>query len=280
MAKKRKDFKDCYKWNIKDLYTSDKEALKELDNLNKEIDRLTDYQGHILDSAKSLEEVLKLDTEVGRKLERLYIYGHINNDADTLDENYQELFGKIKNVYTKYLEVSSFMVPELLESDYEVVENFIKENSNLLEFERLLKHIFRNKEHILSKEVESVLSSYAKLMDAPDEIMGALTDSDFKFDSIMVDGKKVELTESNYSVYLRYHDRSVRKQAFESLYKTYRNFKTTLASILKAEVDKSCVNAKLRGFKSSLECALFSNEIDPAVYHNLVLGFKKEFIKD
>ncbi|MBE6156865.1 MAG: oligoendopeptidase F [Firmicutes bacterium] len=275
MAKGRKSFKKEYKWNTKDLYKNDQDCEKDLKVIEKQIKDYEKYRGKILNSADNLLNLLELDTEISKKLERAYIYAHINNDADTLDTSYQELFGKTKNIYTKYLEVSSYIIPELLQSDYEIVDNFIKENSKLKEYERNLKDIFRNKEHILNSEVEACLSSFAKLMDAPDEIMGALTDSDFKFDSIMVDGKETELTESNYSVYLRYKDRNVRKAAFESLYKTYGNFKTTLATILRNEVDKNIVKAKLRKFNSSLEASLFGNEIDKKVYTNLIESVHK-----
>lgn len=275
MAKKREEFESIYKWNVCDLYKSDEEALMDSKWLEEKIQEFQKFEGHILDNANSLLDLLKLDKEVGMKIERLFIYAHINNDADTLDTNYQELFGKVKNVYTKYLEATSFIIPELLQSEYSVIQKYIDENNELQEYERNLKDIFRNKEHILSSEVESALATYAKLMDAPDEVMGALTDSDFKFDSIIVNGEEAELTESNYSVYLRHPDQSVRKMAFESLYKTYGNFKTTLAALLRNEVEKNIANAKLRKFNSSLEASLFSNEIDKKVYTNLIESVHK-----
>jgi len=275
MAKSRNSFKDEYKWNIKDLYENDQECEKDLKIIEEQIKEYEKYKGRILDNADNLLNLLELDTDIAKKMEKTFIYAHINNDADTLDTNYQELFGKVKNVYTKYLEASSYIVPELLQSDYKKVEKFIKENSKLQEYKRNLKDIFRNKEHILSSEVESCLSSLSKLMDAPDEIMSSLTDSDFKFENIVVDGEEVELTESNYSVYLRHKDREVRKSAFNSLYKTYGNFKTTLATILKNEVDKNVVKAKLRRFNSSLEASLFGSEIDKKVYTNLIESVHK-----
>lgn len=275
MAKKRIDFDVKYKWNVKDLYSSDSECEKELKNIEKDLIKFEKYKGKILESANNLLELLELDTDVSKRVEKTFIYAHINNDADTLDTNYQELFGKAKNTYTKYLETTSYIVPELLQSDYSKIEEYISSCNKLKEYERNLKHIFRNKEHILSSEVEACLSSLANLMDAPDEIMGSLTDSDFKFDNIIVDGKEVELTESNYSAYIRHSDRSVRKMAFESLYKTYANFKTTLATILRSEVNKNVVNAKIRKFNNSLEASLFSNEIDSKVYTNLIESVHK-----
>ena len=270
MASNREDFKDIYKWNTKDLFENDLMALKELSFVNNEIDKLKEYENHILDSSDSLLDLLELDTEISKKLERVFIYAHINNDADTTNVVYQEIFGKAKNVYAKYFETTAFIVPEILKSDYKQIENYIDERKELKKYERVLKHIFRNKDHILSSEVESVLGSYSKLLDAPDEIMSSLTDSDLKLGNILVDGTEVELTESNYSIYIRHKDRLVRKEAFELLHKTYGNFKNTLSATLRNEVEKNVVNAKIRNFKNSLEASLFSNEIDESVYHNLI----------
>ena len=270
MAKKRKEFKDKYKWNVKDLYKNDEEALKEIEYLNKKIDELKQYEGHILDSHTNLLNLLDLDSDLSLHIERVYTYAHINNDADTLDEYYQELFGKVQNMYTKYLKTSAFIVPELLEKDYKLIEKYCKEEEKLNKYKRVLKEIYRDKEHILSNEEEQIIANYSKLMGSFEEIMGALTDSDFKFDNIIVDGKEEELTESNYAIYLHNPNPSVRRDAFKSLYKTYANFKTTLAAVLRNEVEKNVVNAKLRKYQSSLEASLFHDEIAKEVYTNLI----------
>ena len=270
MAKKRCEFNDLYKWNTKDLYSSDEKALKDIKYLERKIKEYSKYQGHILDSADNLLTLFDLDHEVGIRLEKIFIYAHINNDADTLDVKYQELFGQAKNIYTKYLEATSFVVPELLQTDEKIVKEYLQKDKRLQKYRRILKHIYRNKKHVLSSEVEASLSAFAKLMSAPDEIMSSLSDSDFTFDDIIVNGKKVELTESNYSIYIRSNDREVRKQAFLSLYKTYSKYKTTIATILRHEVEKNVASAKLRKYKNSLEASLFSNEIKESVYYNLI----------
>ena len=270
MAKNRNEFKDIYKWDSKAIYKSDELCLKDIKYLEKKIKEYRQYQNHILDSSESLLNLLELDTHIGIKLEKVFIYAHINNDADTLDQNYQDLYGKAKNLYTKYLEESAYIVPELLKSDEQVVLKFIKENKCLKKYNRVLKNIYRNKKHVLSSEVESSLGAFAKLMDAPDEIMSSMSDSDFRFENIIVDGKSVELTESNYSTYIRSSEREVRKQAFQSLYKTYSSFKNTIATILRNEVEKSVANAKIRKYKNTLDAALFHDEIKPSVYYNLI----------
>jgi oligoendopeptidase F len=270
MAKKREEFSSNYKWIVKDLYKSDEECKKELSKIEAGFKKFNKYKGHIMDSADNLVSLLKLDTSIGRKMEKAYIYAHINTDADTLNTNYQELYGLAKNVYTKYLEKTAFIVPELLKSDYKIILNYIKQNKELKEYKRVLKKIFRNKKHILDTKTETILSSLSSVIDSPEEIMESLTDCDFKFDNIIIDGKELELTESNFSVYLRSNNRDVRKQAFNNIFKTYRSFKNTLATIMRSEVEKNVKCAQIRGFKNSLERSLFANEIDTKVYTNLI----------
>ncbi len=270
MAKKREEFDNKYKWQTSALYKNDEEALKDLKWLEEEIPKLSKYHNHILDSADSLLEVLELDNNISKVMERLFVYSHINNDVDVTNVSYQELFGKVQNIYTLYLTTTAYIVPELLKAPENIITKYLKENTKLKVYERSLKQIRRQKEHVLAPKVEEALSHFASIMDAPEEIFSALCDGDFKFDKIKVDGKEVELTESNYSIYIRHQDREVRKQAFLSLYKTYANFKNTIATILRKEVERNVASQKLRHYNSSLEASLSHNEIDKKVYLNLI----------
>lgn len=280
------------KWKIEDLYQTEADFEKELKELEKLVYKYQDYRNKILESSDTLLEFLEFDTEFSKRLEQLFIYAHINNDSDTRDSHYQELYGKVINLNAIYNELTSYVVPELLESDYSLIEKYIEEKEKLKEYERTLKKIFREKAHVLSKEEENIISSYSKLFNMPDEIESILTDSDFTYDDIVVNGKKITLTESNYNNYIRHSDRSVRKSAFLSLYKTYKKFNNTLAAILKNEIELHNINAKVRKYDSSLEASLYSDEIDSKVYHNLIesvhknlkplydyFDFKKDYLK-
>ena len=58
--KTRAEIDNKYKIDLKDLYKNDKEFLKELEDINDNIPKLSEFQGHILDSANSLLSLLKL----------------------------------------------------------------------------------------------------------------------------------------------------------------------------------------------------------------------------
>ena len=79
MSKERTEFTENLKWNIKDLYPSATEWKENCDYIEKKIPELLKYKGHILDNSNNLYEVLNLDNELSQKLERAYIYAHINS---------------------------------------------------------------------------------------------------------------------------------------------------------------------------------------------------------
>ena len=270
----RNAYKDN-KWKIEDLYKSEDDFNKELKKLETKVQEYSNYKGKILESSDTLLAFLKFDTEFSKRLEQLFIYAHINNDSDTRDSHYQELYGKVINLNALYNELTSYVVPELLVSDYSLISKYLEENKELKEYERNLKKIYREKEHILSKEEENIISNYSKLFNMPEEIESVLTDSDFTFDDIVVNGQKVTLTESNYNNYIRHSEQSVRKSAFLSLYKTYKKYNNTLAAILKSEIELHNINAKVRKYSSALEASLYGNEIDSKVYYNLIESVHK-----
>ena len=276
MARARKDFKEDLKWNVKDLYQTEEDYEKDYHYIKEHLKDYAKYQGHILDSENTLYEVLSFDYKMSEKLERIYVYAHINNDSDTTDVKYQTMFGKAYKLYEEYNEATSFLVPEILKGSWELIEKYINNNSKLKEYERVLKNIFRMKKYILSDKEEKILSSLSTTFSTPDNVYSYLTDADMKFGTIKDRfGKKQELNERTYHEFIESNDRGERKQAFTKLFSTYGAFKNAYASLLASEVNNNNKVAQIRGYQSAREASLYGNEIPVSIYDNLISTVKK-----
>ncbi len=276
MGKPRKDYQETLKWNVKDLYNTPADYEKEYQELEQELSNYSKYQGHILDNAKTLYELLAFDTEYNKRLERIYIYAHLQNDQDITVPAFQALFGKTYNLYEKYVATTSFISPEILKNDYNIIEKYLKEEPRLQEYERSLKELFKYQKYTLSAKEENILSNMVSVFKTPDDVYSLLTDADLKFGKIKnEEGKLEELTEKSYRKFIESPDRSVRKHALTKLLGTYGNFKNTYASLLMAEVRNSNKIASIRGYNSSLEAALYQNYIPTEIYTNLIDTVKK-----
>jgi oligoendopeptidase F len=138
-------------------------------------------------------------------------------------------------------------------------------------YRRFFEEIRRAKPHILSDKEEAVLAKAGQILDANTSIFGVLNHTDFIFPLIEdADGEQVRLTHARYGKYMEDRNRRVRKEAFESYYSLYEQYRNTLATTLRGQVQTHNYLADLRGFASARERALFNNEIPEAVYDQLV----------
>ena len=230
-----------------------------------------EYKDSFLSNGKKLYEYLKYDEEVSRKLEKIYYYAHLNYDADTLDEKYKVMTNKVSDLFTKYNELSSFVVPEILKLDEEKLNTFYKEEEKLEDYRFSIENIYRFKNHTLDEEKEKMLSNLSKCLSNPEETYEALTDSDFEYDYITDEkGNKVKFNESNYSLFIKSKDRSVRKRAFEMLHNKYKKYIRTITSTYKGEVETNVVLAKIRNYDSAISASLYSDNVPVDIYNNLI----------
>lgn len=274
MAKEEKlrcEIEDKYKWDLTKIYKDEKEWQKDFDDVKEKILKVLEYKDSFLSNGKKLYEYLKYDEEVSRKLEKIYYYAHLNYDADTLDEKYKVMTNKVSDLFTKYNELSSFVVPEILKLDEEKLNTFYKEEEKLEDYRFSIENIYRFKNHTLDEEKEKMLSNLSKCLSNPEETYEALTDSDFEYDYITDEkGNKVKFNESNYSLFIKSKDRSVRKRAFEMLHNKYKKYIRTITSTYKGEVETNVVLAKIRNYDSAISASLYSDNVSVDIYNNLI----------
>ena len=269
--RRREEIEEKYTWDLSYIYKKDSDWQNDFNKVSKEIKQISNFKGILVSNAKNLLNYLNLSCLLERKLYKLYYYANLKHDQDTTNSKYQEMLGKIKNLINKYEELDAYSNPELMRVDYSLIKVFYKQEPKLKEYEFILENIYRFKKHILDDDTEKLLSSLSKVFDKSAETFEMLTDADMKFGMITDEkGHEVELTESNYRVFLQSKDRNIRKKAFEQLLGKYSEFKNTISSTFAGNVDMLTTLAKLKHYRSSLEASLFSDNVSPKVYNNLI----------
>ena len=269
--KLREEISNEYKWDLEAIYKNKEEFEDELKKIEKEIDKIDKYKDILMESSSNLLECLELDTNISRRLSKAHTYANCYFDSDTGNASYQEMLGKVNNLYQKYSEKISFIEPSILKCDYNTIQKYMEEAPKLKSYERNLKEIYRFKKYILSDNEEKLISNLEKALDSSSTTYESLTDTDMTYGNIIDEnGESVELTDSNYNKYIKSNDRIVRKEAFDELYRVYSNFKNTICSTIKGNIEANTSIAKIRGYNSSIEASLFSDNIDVSVYNNLI----------
>lgn len=268
--KKRQQIEEKFKWNVEKVYKNIEEWENDFEALKNEAVKLKDYSGKIINGEKILE-YLKFNEKISRKAENIFIYAHLKSDEDTSNPTYQSLMSKIDIYMAELASYTAFFVPEILSLEDKFIESEMNRLDELKQFKFLIDDILKEKPHILSKEMEELLAAASDCLDAPSAIHNILTNADMTFDKIEdEDGNKVELTEGNYSSFIRSKNRNVRKEAFEKLFREYDKLKNTLATSLTSSIKTFNFSSKVRKYNSALEASLNPNSIPLEVYKNAI----------
>ncbi|MBR3199314.1 MAG: oligoendopeptidase F [Bacilli bacterium] len=268
--KKRSEVPEDAKWDLSSLYKNLEDFNKDFDYLTNNYKKYSEFEGK-LNNAKDIYDFFIFDEEFSKKYEAVYNYSARKFDEDITDFKYQEISGKLDKLMTNISEVTSFVVPELMKLTEEDVNKFIKELPKLELYRWEFRNLLRVKPHVLSSEKEKLISLLSSPLSALEEIPSYLCDSDIKFGKITNgEGKEIELTNNNYSLYIADKNRDVRKKAFYTYYKQFSNMQNTFASAYSSYVKYNNINAKIRGYKDAREAALFGGNIDSKIYDNLI----------
>ena len=267
----RSEMNPEYMWDLSIVFKDDDAWYQTLEEVKGKIKEYEKYQDHFMESATSLYELFELDSDISRILERLYVYSNSKSDEDKSNNAYLKMSGELENAYTLATTSSAYIVPTLLKYQYTKIEEYMKEDERLKKFERGLKNIFRYKPYVLEEREEKLLSEYMKVFQAPSNLYDILSNSDLKLGTILDDeGKEMELTDTNFVYNLRSKNRAFRKRTFDKVYETYKQFSNTFAATLSSIVDYSVIDAKVRGYQSSMSSYLFPDKMPIEAYHNLI----------
>lgn len=264
---------DC--WNVEALYKNFSEWEKEFttnfpDKKQPRWPELQQYRGKLSEGPLVVRQCLDFLFNTQRVIEKLYVYAHLRHDEDITEDAHKTAYQKMIGIAHQFAQEASWVDPELLS----LPENTLNEILNAEEiapYKFHLEKVVRVKDHTLSPENEMLLALSGKALQTAHKAFSAINDADFQFDPVKdSEGKDREITHANYGLYIREHDRILRENAFRSYHGKYQKYENTLAELLSGQTEAHVFGARARGYKSSLEAALFPKNIDVSVYHALV----------
>ena len=260
-----------YDWNLKEIFKNKEEFNIMKKGLEEDLENISKYQGILCENSNNLYSCYKLFEKALEKYEKLYGYGMLYYNLDMSNQEGIKLYKEVEAIGTNFSTKTAFMTPEITYADSKEIEKYLKEDKKLKPYKRDILDILEEKEHILSKEEENILANYGEVFSAPENTFEVLTNAEFKFGNLIDEnGKEQELTESNYTIYLKSKKEEVRKQAFNLMYDKYKEFINTITELYLSNVKKTTITANLRKYKSSLDMATKNDDSNLKVYETLI----------
>ena len=257
-------------WNLKDIFENKEEFEKIKKELLENLDKIESYKGNICDSSDNLYNLYSLDEKALEQFEKIYSYGMLKYHLNMADQEGIKLFKEVESLGTIFNTKTSYITPEITYGDEEKIKEFIKEE-RFNGYRRDILDILEEKKYTLSKEEENLLANYSEIFSAPENTFDILTNAEFKFGTLIDEnGKEVELTDSNYTIYMKSRNENVRKQAFNLMYKKYSEYINTITEIYLSNVKQNEITSKLRKYGSGLEMAVNEDDATIKVYDSLI----------
>jgi oligoendopeptidase F len=244
---------------------------EDLRKIKQFLEEILKYKGHLGESSETLLQCLKHCDNLLSLNDKVFIYARMRRDENNANSVYQAFTDRAMALSTEVYAAISFITPEIISIDENVLKGFLDSNTELHTYRQLINEILRQKQHILPEREEELLALFSEIAHAPSDIFSMYNNADIKFPEIVdEDGNKTELTKGRYIKFLESRDRRVRQDAFHTLYAAYSKQKNTLAATLTGNVKKNKLYANIREYGSSLEASLDSDNIAVDVYDRLI----------
>ena len=224
--------------------------------------------------AELLSAFSDLEALYGR-VGKLLVYALMAHHVDTADQTAARRYGQAQGLYGQMLGSLGFFDPELLAIGHEKLKDWMRFEPGLAVYAHYLDDLFRRQAHVRSAEVEQLLGMLADPFSGPRTTANVLTNADLTFRPAKAgDGTELEMSVPALDKLLASPDREARRTAWESFMDAHLAFKNTMASNLTTSIKQNAFGARARQYGSTLEAALFTDNLPVEVFHNLIETFR------
>ncbi len=258
-------------WDLSLFYPSLDAWDKDLTNMPAYIEKLASFKGK-LNEFESFLAFYKTEEEATNLLYRLYGYIHLNSDLNLKDSVKSSKNQQLMLMLSELGQKTSYVSPELISIGEDKIMSFINKDDFLKTYKFQMEKLFFQQKHVLSDDQEQIMANFGSIRNIPSSLYQGIAIVDAVDQEVeFKDGTKKVINSSNYrSILPTLKDPEDRQKVFEAAFKRYKDNKTAFAATYNLVLQQLAANYKSRGYKSSLEAALFRNNIPVDVYKNLM----------
>ena len=268
---KRSEIPEEFTWDLSDIFKTDRDWAEENEALKSMPEQFMAFKGTLGRDAKTLLAYFRLEDEASLRMTKLVGYANCKSDQDNGNSFYRDMRGKAMSTCVAISSATAFSTPEIMAIPEETLNSYYEQEPALEVYRRSLYKVRRRAAHILSPEEETLLAAAGEMSEAPGNVSSILSNADMKYPDVTDgQGKTHPLTDPGFVPLLESSDRVLRKNTFETYYKTLGQFQNTSAALLDAQFRQLLFFSKARKYNSTLEAALDATEVPTQVYTNLI----------
>jgi oligoendopeptidase F len=261
-----------YTWDLSSIFQDWDAWEAAFAELDRGVDAYQHYEGTLAQGAQQLLRALADRDALGQLSYKVWYYPSLQYDEDQRNNAINARRQRVQLLMAKWQQASSWFQPELLKLPLATVRTWMDEVPELAVYRFAIEEVFRLQAHVLDERGEKLLSLTERLGSVPRDSYAALSTADAKFPTITL--STGETTQVSYGQYRRLlatcRSQEDRRKAYEALYDTYIASLNTYATIYNGVMHGDWFEARARGYRTTLDAALFGNNIPTSVVENLI----------
>ena len=268
----RSEIPASYKWDFSPIYSNWDAWDAGMKEMETKMDAFVQLKGSLASGPQAILKAYQAFDEIGILQYRVYRYPQLQRDVDTRDQDIAGKFQRVGAIFAKFGTSTSWFTPELLEIPKAKMDAWIAETPALSPYRFGIHEHYRQQTHVLDAKGEKLLSYATRLNQSPTATFQELSTSDIKFPKVTLsDGKEITLGHGTYQTVLQTnYNQADRAKAFDAYIGAFSSTANTYAAIYNGVLQRDWFTAQARNFPNTLEAALDTNAVPPAVLETLV----------
>jgi len=275
----RSEVPEVYHWDLTALYPSTPAWEEAYRAAQADVERLSGMIAGVGGPAE-LAATLDLYFDLDERTNRLALYANLVRDTAQTDADAIARHQRALSLVSELMAASPGLRSTILGMDSERLAAAFRTAPELEAYRPFVETLRRRAHAVLGPEAERVLSLAGDNLWAQMDLNELPSHSENAFGALIsemplptirdAEGREVQLSFANYGRYRASADRRVRRDAVHGMLGALRGFENTFAATLGGQAAFDVFLARARGYDTALEAYLEKDDLDPAVYRNLV----------
>ena len=198
-------------WDLSRIYANKQEFYTDLEKAKDLLSSLLQQKDSFLENDDQFLKFHQDETMLSRYIKKLHCFAHLHCDVEPNNQEYQTMYAAILSFYDQVTSSLDFYTVMMIENSDKVAQYL--EDEKLEDYRYSLQEVLRQKKHVLSQELETIVSKTSSISDISSQVFDALR---LDYDPVHVDGKEKVLNSATLTEFLKNKDPKVRKEAYHN----------------------------------------------------------------
>ncbi len=251
---------EVLEWKFDDFFQNDQSFFKELELVKNELSLVSNNN-----EKDSLYDCLKTYYDLSYRVEKLFTYVTLKSDLDISNQTYIAYRNDI-NMVQGLLDNFLQSINRIILSNGDVVDDFLKQDSRLVNYKMHLYEVLRLKKHNITN---SLIEQNTLLIPKINNLYSIIQNSELEYQCVNIHGNMVPMNSSNYGKFFSVVSTSTRHKMLDAYMESFGTVNKSISNLLELRLQLCYSIAREKGYTSVLEQVLNEDDLSVDIITNL-----------